>query len=56
MALTYTPTTELQAVNIMLALIGEQPVSTLESSYTEALLARTELQNTSRAVQKKGYQ
>ena len=56
MALTYTPTTELQAVNIMLGLIGEQAVSTLESTYTEALLARTELHNTSRAVQKKGYQ
>ncbi len=56
MALTYTPTTELQAVNVMLALIGEQPVSSLETDYTESLLARTELHNTSRAVQKKGYQ
>jgi len=55
MALTYTPTTELAAVNIMLSLIGEQPVSSLESSYSEALLAQTELHNTSRAVQKKGY-
>jgi len=55
MALTYTPTTELQAINVMLSLIGEQPVNSLEGEYTEALLARTALHNTSRAVQKRGF-
>ncbi len=56
MALTYTPTSEMEAVNVMLSVIGEQPVSTLEGSYTEALLARTALHNASRAVQKRGLQ
>ena len=56
MALTYTPTSELEAVNIMLSLIGEQPVNSLEGGYTEALLARTALHNTSREVQKLSLQ
>jgi len=56
MALTYTPTSELEAVNMMLAVIGEQPVSTFEGDYTEALLARTQLHNTSRNVQSIGLQ
>lgn len=54
MALSYTPTSELEAINIMLSIIGEQPVNSLEGSYTEALLARTALHNTSRRVQKIG--
>ena len=56
MALEYTPTSELEAVNIMLSIIGEQPVNTLEGSYTEALLARTALHTASRAVQKLSLQ
>ena len=56
MALVYTPTSELEAINIMLSIIGEQPVNTLEGTYTEALLARTQLHNTSRQVQKVGLQ
>ena len=56
MALSYTPISELEAVNIMLSVIGEQPVNTFEGGYTEALLARTALHNTSRAVQKLGLQ
>lgn len=56
MALTYTPTSELEAVNTMLSIIGEQPVTSFETDYTEALLARTQLHNTSRAVQKLGLQ
>ena len=55
MALEYTPTSELEAINIMLSIIGEQPVNTLEGIYTEAYLARTALHNTSRAVQKIGF-
>jgi len=54
MALEYTPTSELEAVNIMLSIIGEQPVNSFEGGYTEALLARTALHNTSRNVQKLG--
>jgi hypothetical protein len=55
MALTYTPMTELEAVNAMLASIGEQPVNTIPSSgVSEASLAQTTLHNTSRDVQKKG--
>jgi len=55
MALTYTPITELQAVNVMLSVIGEQPVNTFEgTTYSEALLARTALHTVSRAVQTEG--
>ena len=56
MALAYTPTSELEAINIMLSLIGEQPVNTLEGTYTEALLARTALHTKSREIQKIGLQ
>jgi len=55
MALTYTPITEIQAVNLMLSIIGEQPINTFEgTTYTEALLARTALHNASRAIQTEG--
>ena len=56
MALIYTPTSELEAVNTMLSIIGEQPVNSLEGGFTNALLARTALHNTSREVQKLGLQ
>lgn len=47
--------TELEAVNTMLAIIGEQPVNTLEDSgVSEATLARTTLLRVSREVQAKG--
>lgn len=52
MALTYTPLSELDAVNAMLEVIGQQPVNTLETSgVTDATIARGILHNTSRAVQ-----
>jgi len=54
MALSYAPITELEAINMMLSVIGEQPVNSLEGSYTEALLARRELHRTSRRVQTVG--
>ncbi len=55
MALTYTPITELQAVNVMLSIIGEQPINTFAgTTYSEALLARTQLHNSSRAIQTEG--
>lgn len=55
MALSLTPTTELEAVNIMLTSIGEQPVNTLESGgVSEVSIARTILHQTSRQVQEVG--
>jgi hypothetical protein len=55
MSLEYTPTTELEAVNNMLLLIGEQPIQNLETSgVSEASLARRLLHTVSRNVQVKG--
>jgi len=52
MALTYTPITELEAVNAMLATIGETPVSTIPASgISDASEARSELHRTNREVQ-----
>jgi len=52
MALTYTPLTELEAVNIMLEVIGEQPVNSLPADgVADALVAETLLHHTSREVQ-----
>lgn len=57
MALDLTPRTELDAVNTMLEVIGEQPTSTLEvSGLTEVSLARQLLHNVSREVQSQGWQ
>jgi hypothetical protein len=55
MALTYTPTTELQAVNAMLRSIGEAPVNTLPTAgVSDASLAQDTLHEVNRAVQGKG--
>lgn len=55
MALSYTPTTELDAVNTILKGIGEQPVNNLTTSgISEASLARDKLREISRAIQSKG--
>jgi hypothetical protein len=52
MALTFTPTTELQAINQMLASIGETPVSTIPGSgVSDAAVARDKLHETNRQVQ-----
>jgi len=52
MALTYTPTTELEAINMMLASIGETPVNTVPASgVNDASLARDMLHRTNRQVQ-----
>jgi len=58
MALEYVPLTELEAVNIMLEVIGELPVSSLEAAPTmsEANIARTLLHNISRDVQTHGLE
>lgn len=51
-----TPTTELEAVNDMLAVIGESPVSTLDNTgFVDAVIARQLLHSTSRALQTKGW-
>lgn len=50
-------TTELQAVNVLLATIGESPVNTLETAEQpqEAVIARTILNETSTTVQSEGW-
>jgi hypothetical protein len=50
-----TPTTKLEAVNIMLSTIGEQPVNSLSSGLVDAELAETILSSTSRSVQSEGW-
>lgn len=56
MTTSTTPTTELEAVNLMLAVIGESPLSSLDdSTVVDAVLARNVLSEVSRAVQTKGW-
>lgn len=51
----YNPTTELDAVNIMLQMIGEQPVNTLPvEGFYEASMAQNTLNNVSREIQSSG--
>lgn len=50
-----TPTTKLEAVNIMLSSIGEAPVNTLTSGLVDAEMAETILNATSREVQSRGW-
>jgi len=49
---TYAPTTELEAVNVMLSVIGEAPVSSLNlSGFSDVAIAQSILLETSREVQ-----
>lgn len=50
-----TPTTKLEAVNIMLSTIGEHPVNSLSSGLVDAEMAETILSSTSRSVQSEGW-
>lgn len=51
-----TPTTELEAINLMLASIGESPVNTAEDNgVVDAVMARQMLRASSRRVQAKGW-
>lgn len=51
-----TPTTELEAVNLMLSVIGESPLSSLnDTTVVDAVLARQVLSEVSRTVQSKGW-
>lgn len=53
---TVTPTTELEAVNLLLDVIGEAPISNLENSaVVDAVKARAVLSEVSRATQQKGW-
>lgn len=52
-----TPTTELEAVNAMLAAIGEAPINSLiQSGLADAILAQTILGQVCREVQSRGWQ
>lgn len=51
-----TPTTELEAVNIMLSGIGESPVNSLSASTADISIARSVLFEVSKAVQLDGFQ
>jgi hypothetical protein len=51
-----TATTELEAVNTMLSVIGEAPVNSLEGAVsTDVLTARSILKELSRSIQNKGW-
>lgn len=51
-----TPTTELDAVNTMMSVIGEAPLNTLEGALTsDAVMARNLLSEISREVQVEGW-
>jgi hypothetical protein len=50
-----TPTTKLEAVNIMLSSIGETPVNSLTSGLVDAEIAETILNATNRDVQSRGW-
>lgn len=56
MALTQTPLTELDAVNMMLMSIGQSPVNALDSTgIKDVAIAQLWLHNTSREIQSKGW-
>ena len=51
-----TPTTELEAVNVMMSHIGESPVNTLEDdNVIDATIAQTVLSSVNREVQSQGW-
>jgi len=50
------PSTELEAINTMLAGIGEAPINSIPTQgVSEAYIAQTILHNTSRAIQQRGW-
>lgn len=56
MATAVTPTTELEAVNLLLDVIGESPINSLSNSaVVDAVKAKATLSEISRAVQSKGW-
>jgi hypothetical protein len=56
MALTLTPVTELDAINMMLMSIGQSPVNTVTSTgIKDVAVAQLILHNTSRSIQSEGW-
>lgn len=57
MATVTTPTTELEAINTILSVIGESPISSLSdvSAVADAVIAQTTLSEVNRQVQTKGW-
>ncbi len=57
MTTVLTPTSELEAINTILSVIGESPISTLSeiSSVADAVTAKSTLSEVSRQVQTKGW-
>jgi hypothetical protein len=54
--MSLTPTTRLEAVNAILANVGQSPVSTLEvSGFADVAVAKSTLDRVSRSVQKRGW-
>lgn len=51
-----SPTTEIEAVNIMLSTIGEAPINSFEESSSDIAIARNTLSEVSKAVQLEGWQ
>jgi len=49
------PTTELEAVNTMLSIIGEPPINSLQSGLVDAVMARQILHEVLREVQSRGW-
>jgi hypothetical protein len=57
MATVLTPTTEIEAINTMLSVIGESPISSLQegAAVADAVTAKTTLSEVNRAIQSKGW-
>jgi Autographiviridae tail tubular protein Gp11 len=55
MALATTPTTELEAVNMILSAIGEAPVNSLGSGLPDAEVAENVLSEINRTIQSQGW-
>lgn len=57
MAIVLTPTTELEAVNTILSVIGEAPISSLQAgaAVADAVTAQQTLSEVNRSVQSKGW-
>lgn len=55
MAFDYSPLTELEAINVMLGVIGETPVNTINIGLVNVAIAYQTLYNESRLVQARGF-
>jgi hypothetical protein len=50
-----TPTTELEAVNMILASVGEAPVASLDNGFVDAEMALNQIRSVSKQVQSRGW-